>query len=72
MVIIECAQKTPKGRKGTYVKFDDGTVYVAGGNFPADTPIITYSGSGQLKEADRIINDGIHKRAAYKVAADSD
>lgn len=70
MVIIECAQKSPKGREGTYVKFNDGTVYAAGGNFPADTPIITYSGSGQLKEADRIVDDGVNKRAAYGVAAE--
>jgi hypothetical protein len=70
MVIIEVAQKSPKGREGLYVKFNDGTVYPAGGNFPADTPIITYSGSGQLKEADRIVDDGVNKREAYEVAAD--
>ena len=71
MVIISLAQKSPKGRKGEYVKFDDGTVYASGTvGSERDPYVIVYSGSGQLKEADRIIDDGVAKRAAYHKAAE--
>ena len=68
MVVIVLAQKSPKGRKGSYVKYNDGTVYAAG-TVEGDVPRVVYSGSGQLKEADRIIDDGVHKRTAYEVAS---
>jgi hypothetical protein len=70
MVIIQCAQRTPKGRDGDYVKYDDGTVYKSGTvEGHGMVPTVIYSGGGQLKEADRIIDDGVLLREAYGVAA---